>query len=314
MTDGRRPRMSRFCRFQLSAFAVLALFAAGTSEAVARPLDEVLEAKSLRVIAYLDNAPFSWEAAEGPAKGIDVDLGHALARELGVEAEIILRMQGEKADDDLRVNIWKGPLTGGGVGDIQMHVPIDREFAARNPEAVIGNPYFQEQVAVAIHPELTGDNPTFDVFKDRKIAVQLATVADYFLMTYNDGALINNVAHHIKPEAGAKEFVAKDVTALMGVRSKIEGLLHDLAVKPVIVRPEMDGIVRRDWVVGMAWKEDSRDLGYAIGSALEKLKASGELKQIFAKYGVTYVEPPINDKPAEGSGRTPINQQRRIRD
>ena len=124
-------------------------------------------------------------------------------------------MQGEKADDDLRVNVWKGPLTGGG-GDIMMHVPIDREFALRNREAVLGNAYFQERVALAIHPELTGDNPSFDAFKTKKIGVQLGTVADYFLMTYDNGALIPNVAHHVKPEAGAREFAAKQTAALWG--------------------------------------------------------------------------------------------------
>lgn len=278
------------------AAAVLA--SAFTGEAAARPLDEVVAAKSLRVVAYLDNAPFSWTDDDGASKGIDVDIGRAVARELGVDAEIILRMQGEKADDDLRVNVWKGPLTGGGVGDIMMHVPIDREFAARNKEAVLGNPYFQEQVAVAIHPDLTGENPTFDVFKekDKKIGVQLGTVADYFLMSYQEGALIENVAHHVKAESGAEEFAKKDVAALMGVRSKIEALLSDLSIKPKVVRPDMDGIVRCDWVVGMAWNEKSRDLGYAIAAALEKMKASGEFAKIFAAYGVTYVEPPLIDK------------------
>lgn len=277
-------------------FLCAALVVPGVELSHARPLDEVVAAKSLRVIAYLDNAPFSWEAADGTAKGIDVDLAHAIARELGVEAEIVLRMQGEKVDDDLRANVWRGPLTGGGVGDIFLHVPVDRELALRNKEAVIGNPYFQQQVAVAIHPDETGENPTFDVFKAKKIAVQLATVADYFLMTYQDGVLINNIIHHVQAEAGAAEFKNKEVSALMGVRSRIEGLLNDLGVKPKFVRPDMDGIVRRDWVVGMAWNEKSRDLGYAAGAALEKLEAAGELQKIFSSYGVTYIAPPINDK------------------
>lgn len=262
--------------------------------ALARPLDEVVAAKSLRVIAYLENAPFSWMDGDVP-KGIDVDLGRALARELGVEAEIVLRMQGEKADDDLRVNIARGPLTGGGVGDLMMHVPIDREFAIRNREwAVIGNPYFQERVAVAIHPEMTGPNPTFDVFKSKKIGVQVGTVADYFLMRFEDGALIENISHHVKPEAGIKEFVSKEIAALMGVRAKTEALLHAEGKSAPFVEPPMDGIVRSDWVVGMAWKEDSRDLGYAADAALGKLKASGELENIFKSYGVTYVAPPLN--------------------
>lgn len=202
-------------------------------------------------------------------------------------------MQGEKADDDLRVNVWKGPLTGGGVGDIMMHVPIDREFALRNKEAVLGNAYFQEQVALAIHPELTGDAPTFDTFKSMKVGVKLGTVSDYFLMSYQDGALIENVAHHVKDRDGIEAFTSKSVAALLGTRSNIEALLSAKGVKPVIVRPDMDGIVRRDWIVGMAWKDNSRDLGYALAAALDKIKSSGELEKIFSDHGVTYVAPPL---------------------
>jgi polar amino acid transport system substrate-binding protein len=278
-------------KLQISLLAAV-LTAATASVCLARPLDEVMAAKSLRVIAYLDNAPFSWEA-DGKSKGIDVDLGRAIARELGIEAEVVLRIQGENEDDDLRGNVWRGPLTGGGVGDIMMHVPVDKEFAIRNKEAVIGNPYYQERVSVAIHPELTGEKPTFDVFKDKKISVQIGTVSDYFLMTYRDGALIENIAHHVKPAVGAKEFASKETAAWMGVRSAIEALLHDSGTKATFVEPNMDGIVRSDWIVGMAWKENSRDLGYAIQAALDKIKQSGELERIFAAYGVSYTPPPV---------------------
>ncbi|MDX2308295.1 MAG: transporter substrate-binding domain-containing protein [Hyphomicrobium sp.] len=260
--------------------------------AVARPLDEVTASGTLNVVAYVDNAPFSYDD-NGTARGIDVDLAHALARELGVKAEIVLRMQGEEVDDDLRANVWKGPLTGGIVGDLMLHVPVDRDLALRNREVVIGNAYFEERVGLAIHPELTGDDPTFDVFlKDRKVGVQLATVSDYFLMTYKDGALIPNIAHHLKAEQGAKEFAQKDVAALMGVRSKIEALLAQEGVAARFVEPDMTGIVRRSWLVGMAWKENSRDLGYAVQAALEKIQTSGELEKICKAHGVAYTPPP----------------------
>lgn len=272
--------------------AAAAAIAAASSPAHSRPLDEVIESKVLRVVAYLDNSPFSWEA-DGQPKGIDVDIGRALAREIGVKAEIILRMQGEKADDDLRVNVWKGPLTGGGVGDIMMHAPSDRDFALRNKEAVIGNAYFEERIVVFIDATRLGASFDFNVFRTERIGVQLGTVADYFLMTYDAGALIENVAHHIKPIEGAQRFLAQETAALMGVRSNIEGLFHALGVKPLAIEPPMPGIVRNRWTVAMAWKENSRDLGYAIGAALEKLKSSGELQQIFRQYGVTYVPPPL---------------------
>jgi polar amino acid transport system substrate-binding protein len=128
--------------------------------------------------------------------------------------------------------------------------------------------------------------------KDMKIGVQIATVSDYFLMSYQDGALIESVSHHVKAEAGAKEFADRKTTALMGVRTKIEALLHTLGVKPVMIEPDMTGIVRSNWLVGMAWKDNSRDLGYAIEAALEKIRATGELAKIFETYGVTYLAPP----------------------
>lgn len=267
------------------------LLCANTATSTARPLDEVTASGTLRVVAYIDNKPFSWEGEDNKPRGIDVDLANAIATELGVKPEIVLRMQGEKADDDLRGNVWRGPLTGGGVGDIMMHVPIDREFAARNTQAVIGNPYFEERVAVAVDPARIPDIKTFDLFKTEKIAVQLGTVADYFLMTHDGGALIENVNHYVKPPDGAKLFVSGGVPALMGVRSHIEGLLHEAGVKPTILEPDMPTIVRSRWLIGMAVNEKSRDLRDAVGRALVTLKSNGTIDEIFSRYGVSYISP-----------------------
>ncbi len=38
----------------------------------------------------------------------------------------------------------------------------------------------------------------------------------------------------------------------------------------------------------MAVKEDSRDLAYKLGDLIIELREAGELKAIFAKYGLTY--------------------------
>lgn len=279
-------------RAHLNACVCIALCLIGCRATSARPLDEVVAAGSLRVISYLDNPPFSFERDGEPA-GIDVEIARAIAKELGVKAEVVLRMQGEKADDDVRANVWRGPLTGGGVGDIMMNVPMDREFALRNPEAVFGNGYFEERIVLAVDPSLAGTITSFDAFTSRKVGVQLATVADYFLMTYRDGALISNVSHHVKPEQGIREFASKEVPALLGVRSKLEYLLHEAGAGAAYIEPDMPGIVRKSWVVGMAWKENSRDLGYAVEAALAKLAESGELARCFEKFGVSYIPPPI---------------------
>ena len=279
--------------FQTIASA-MSLLVMATWPALARPLDQVTETKTLKVIAYEDNKPFSWTDDSGTLKGIDVDLGRALAKELGVEPEVILRIQGEDAGDDLRGNVVKGPLTGGGVGDVMLHVPTDKEFAELNKDAVIGNPYFLETVALAIDPKRIPEKSDFQIFKTEKVGVKLATVSDYFLMTFEDGALINNIAHFIRGPQGAKEFMDGETAAILGVRSETEGTLYDAGAKAAFITPDMTGIFRKDWVIGTAVDQKSRDLGYALGEAIKKLGKSGALKEIFAKYGVTYLPPPEN--------------------
>lgn len=285
----RAVRLKRSLVLTASLFCIFALFAQSLS---ARSLDEVKASNLLRVIAYDDNRPFSWNE-DGVAKGIDVDIGRALAKKLGVEAEIILRMQGEEVDDDLRANIWRGPLTGGPVGDVMLHVPIDKELVIRNKEAVMGNPYFEERIAIAIDTARTGENPGLDVFKREKISVQLGTVADYFLMFFDGGALRPNINHFIKPRDGIDRFLRKEVAGLMGVRSQLEGHFAMSANKAAFIEPAMPGIVRSRWTVGIAVKENSRDLYYAIGNILADMQSSGELAAVFQRHGVTYVPPSI---------------------
>lgn len=287
------PRTGRRMAWAAAVAAALAVLPGALSgvPATARPLDDVVASRSLRVIAYEDNAPFSWIEG-GKPRGIDVELGAALAAKLGVAAEIVLRMPGENVDDDLRANIWRGPLTGGGVGDVMLHVPIDRDLSIRNNLVVIGNPYFQEQVSLAVDPASLGDIVSFDVFRREKVGVQLGTVADYFLMRYDNGALINNVDHHLRPHQGIERFIAKQTAGIMGVRSAIEAMLFERKATAKWVDLPTPGIVRKSWLVGMAVSEKSRDLQYALGAALKELRQSGELDRICARYGITYTPPP----------------------
>ncbi len=269
------------------------LLAAQSGVSQSRPLADVLESKTLKVILYEDNRPFSW-TDEGNAKGIDVELAKALARELGVEPAIELRMNGERVDQDLRINLWRGSPGGGGIADLILHIPTDEELAAKQKEALLVNPYFEEGVALAIDPKRVPLDADFQIFKKVKVGVKLATVADYFLMGFEDGALVNNISHYVRDPVGIKEFLDGETAAIFGVRSETEGLLHEAGAKATFIEPDMTGIIRKSWVVGMALHESSRDLGDALGKALDKLRKSGELAKIFANYGVTHVEKAAN--------------------
>ena len=266
--------------------------AAGQLGADARPLDEVVKAKVLRVVVYSDNRPFSYMDGE-QATGIDVEIGKAIAKHIGVETEIVPRMTGEDVDADLRYNIWKGPIAEGkaGIGDVMLHVPVDKELGIRNNQAVIGNSYFEERIVLAVDPDKLGSVTDFEVFRKEKIGVRYATVADYFLLRYADGAIIDNVVHHTKLSVGIAQFAGKETAALLGVQSEIENELHARGLTVKFVELPMPGLVRKSWLIGTAVAENSHDLGYAVGEALEALRTSGEMERIFASYGVTYVAP-----------------------
>ncbi len=275
-----------------AAAATLAASLAFLAPAFARPLDEVVLSKVLNVVLYDDNEPFSWNDG-GVIKGIDADIARAVAGKLGVKANLIVRMQGEKLDQDLRFNIVRGTLGGGIAGDVMFHIPVDRDMIASFKDAAIANPYFEQKVALAVKPGRASDVASFDVYRREKIGVQLGTVADYFLMRYEDGALVNNVSHYLKPAQGVSTFKQGETSAMLGVRSSLEALMKSQGLAATWVSPPMPGLARSSWVLGTAVNERSRDLGAAIGTALAELSADGTLKAITEKYGVTYAPPPV---------------------
>ncbi len=293
---------ARFQRWGLAPYALaravmgsLALFACLISAALpalARPLDDVMQSKVLRVIVYDDFAPFSWTEESGTVKGIDADIGRAVAKELGVEANIIARIAGEEVDDDLRSNIWQGPRTGGPVGDVMLHVPMEREFIARNNLVGISNSYHYEKVVVAVHREMVDPALALKAFAKAKIAVQFSTAAHYYIMFADDEAYKNQVQPYRTMQSAVESFMSREAAGIIGPRSELEYLLGSKVGDVEILEPEYDTDIRMSWTIGTAVKQDSRDTGYAIGRALRTLENSGKLDEIFKSYGVTRVPPP----------------------
>lgn len=281
-------------RLLLLVVALLCLGLAGAHSAGARPLEEVREHGTLRVIVYTDFKPFSWETEDGQVVGIDADIGRAIADKLGLKADIIARIAGEEADDDIRSNIWQGPRTGGVKGDVMLHVPMDREFIARNSEAALSNSYYHEHVALALKTDVLGTDASLESFLDGqpyKVACQFATSTHYFLAFAKDEKIKNNVSPFVKFESAVENFLEGGSAGLMGRRAQVEAALVGKDLKLRYLEPEFPETLKSRWNIGMAVKEDSRDLGYAIGGALRELKSSGELANIFEKYGVSYVAP-----------------------
>ena len=257
----------------------------------ARPLDEARDSGWLRIALYEDYAPFSWLDGDTP-RGIDAELGARIASELGLTPRWLTRQAGESVDDDLRLNVWRGDLTGSGVADLMLQVPVDRELARRNDQVTILGGYFRHQLAMAYDEARTGHAPRFDVFEAMPIGVETDTNSDFYLLSALGGRLRANVRHFLPFEAAIDALRAGEVAAVMGLRGQVEGNLRAPGDKRfTIMRPEMPAVFGREWTVGVAVKADSRDLGYAIGDVVEALLQNGEVAAICARHGVTHLAP-----------------------
>jgi ABC-type amino acid transport substrate-binding protein len=258
--------------------------------AAARPLAAVESSGSLRVAVYQDFPPFA-EGTRDDLHGLDVDLAAAVAKRLGVKVEYMVLAAGDDVDADLRNAIWRGPVVGGSVADLMLHVPVDPRLASRNDKVVIFAPYYVERVVVVTDPAQTSGNTLPDAFASHKVAVEGDSLSDLYLMGAFGGQLRDNVVHFLSVEAAVAAMQRRDVAGVMAQRSEIEGALKEHRGQYRIVEMPTPGLLVTSWRPGMAVKEDAHDLADALERITDTMIRDGSLASLFAKYGLTYTPP-----------------------
>lgn len=281
----------RGSKARLAALVAGLVFACGMHAAAARPLDQVTASGFVDISVYKDFAPYAYEE-NGELKGLDVEIGRALAAEMKLEPRFMVRMAGETVDDDLRSNVWRGDIVEKVRADVMMHVPVDKELAHRNELVMICCGYYLETVALVVDPrEVTVES--LAVFRSKKVAVELDSVADFFLSGAYKGQLMHNVVRGRVFMDAARLYWSGETAAFMGPRAQAEWIASKTERPSKLSEPPLHGLYRSKWPIGLAVRTDSRDLGYALEEAMERLKESGRLAAIFQRYGVTYVAPPV---------------------
>ena len=285
----RHPDRRRFLTLVGAAALSTTGLTAGTARA--RPLDEVVERNRLRVAVYRDFHPFSFRE-NGVLKGIDVDLAAAIAERLKVKADIFEHTAGETVSDDLRVAVWRGSLFGGEPADIMMHIPYNKDFALKNPEAVLFSPYQRELFALIRNPERV---PTADLtdLPDEPIGVEIDSIPDFYLLGADRGRLRKHIVHFPEPKAAVEALLRGEVAAVLAPRSQIEGVLGGAKPGFPMTTVRLPGMMASSWDIGMAARENARDLAYAAGDAVTAMAEDGSLAAIFSRYGVTYAPIPV---------------------
>lgn len=261
-----------------------------SARAAAGPAPELQQAGALRIAVYADFPPYS-----AAGKGIDIAVGKALAAKLGLSPQVVEFPPGETMDDDLRNMVWRGHYMGAKPGDVMLHVPVDVNFAAQNPQVSIFGPYHLEAMAMARRsarvPAPSGSAASaLEVFTREKIGAETDTHASDFLLHVLNGRLRDNVVH-FKTIADAAAALARDeIAAVIGTETQLqaatagqEGISVDL-----IAMPEMRVSM---WPIGLAVKADNKGLETALSDALADLQRSGELARLFTEHGLTLRTP-----------------------
>lgn len=268
------------------ALAALALPRA----AVAASLEKVKTNGVLRVAVYRDFAPWSWRDAAGKLRGIDVELGEAIAQRIGVRAETVDFMADESVEDDLRNMVWRGPLIGGQVADVMLHVPVDPRFARANDRVAIGGAYYREGFQMACGPNTDCEVPP-PQFKGKRLAAELDSIPDFYLSGGFGGVLRGDVAHLLSGAAAIDEVASGKADVVLATRAQVEHARTRLGDRLKVRRGPLPALPSPGWDVGVAVRDDSRDLGDAIDGMMGELRRDGMLAAIFGRYGVTPTPP-----------------------
>jgi len=254
----------------------------------AAPLARVKELGVLRVGLYADNRPWSWEAGGAPA-GIDVDLAKAIAEALGVRSELALFPADEDVSDDLRNVIWRGGLLGFRRCDLMLHVPFDMQLAAREDQVVFVAPYYREEFGALCSAQTRDCNMPPQRFAGSKVAAELDSVPDFYLVSSFGGVLRGDVEHF--PSGYEAALAVHDGAAEMAVatRAQIEASIADRAESKAKRRTSpLPMLPSSGWDIGMAVREDSRTLGFAVEEIVAAMAEDGRLAALFARHGVAW--------------------------
>lgn len=257
--------------------------------ALAAPIEKIKALGVMRVAVYRDFEPWSWKK-DGAFVGIDVDLANAIAKQLGVRAEIVDFLAEDGMEADLRNMIWRGSLVNGLICDVMMHVPVDREFGLRNDRAVIGAPYYREGFAMVCGVDTDCEVPP-PQFKGEKIVAELDSIPDFYLSGQFGGVLRGDVKH-VPSGAGAVDAVKTGAASVtLASRAQIEHAMMGGAPTLKVRKGPIPALPSPGWDVGLAVKDDSRDLAEALETMIAGFAKDGTTAAIFAKYGVTMRAP-----------------------
>lgn len=268
---------------------------------VARSFDDIIESQYITVAVYRDFAPFSYQV-DNAAYGIDIDLAHQIAKELGLELRLRWMTADENVEDDLRNNLWKGHFLKRTVADLMLRVPYDKAYSLMRDD--IGElvheqvhmfaPYHTESWQIIYNATQIESVSTIAVFQYHDIGVEVDSIPQFYLTSAFGGRMRERAKHFSSIPLAIDAMGKGEVDAAMGLRSQISHFQQEIdTTKYPLAQNAFPMMGRQQWDIGMAIKSQYRQLGYAIGDIVETMIKQGEMEKIFTKYHAIYQTPEL---------------------
>jgi polar amino acid transport system substrate-binding protein len=251
-----------------AVFLMIGAAIASTGWAEARPLSTIRELGAIGLCAHPNSLPFASKAGDPP--GFQVELGQALAHELGVGLRL-----------DWIITQYQMRSAG---CDIVLDVIADRE-AQGETNLAISKPYYRTGVALAV-PASSQLTSFKNLDGHTKVGVQVGSMAAMVIgqrqvPTSTFGFEVDSLdalANH--------EIDAAAVTPTMAGyynQSHPDKTLRVLAID--------DSEPTLSWNVAVGMVHPDQALREAIDGAMEKLRGDGTVERIYARYGVALQSP-----------------------
>ncbi|WGS19738.1 MULTISPECIES: transporter substrate-binding domain-containing protein [unclassified Bradyrhizobium] len=239
-----------------------------TTPVHARSLDAIRSAGVIGLCAHPNSLPFASKAGDPP--GFQIELGQALARELGVSLRpdwTITQYQMRSAGCDIVLDVIADPEAQG-----ETHLRISK-------------PYYHTGVALAV-PASSKLTSFKSLDEHSKVGVQVGSVAAMMIGQ-----------RHVPTstfgfEADSLEALANHEIDAAAVTPTVAGyynLTHPEKAVRILGLDESEPSLSWNVAVGMVRPDDS--LREAIDHALERLRADGTIDKIYSHYGVTLQKP-----------------------
>ncbi len=208
--------------------------------------------------------PFVYEDADNPGTyiGFEMDIAHAVAKELGVKAQLVI-----KAWDTLVPELQASSF------DMAMNGIEDTEERGR----IVGfsNPYFVYSQQITVRNETNGITKLEDLV-GKKVATLSGTAAEDILRGTSGIQVVTNpeiIYSYDHLEEGKVDAVLLDtpIAAAYGATNpKLKNVGQSFGEGRYVI----------------AFRGEDQALLNAVNEALETLKRSGELKAIYKKFGI----------------------------